>query len=413
MELNFQKKLELYAELSVKVGVNLQKGQLLVVRCPIVCSYFGRLVAKYGFKAGAKDVHIIWGDDDFSRIRYDNADISRYETVPEWEAKMLNDFANDGAAFLSISSTDPSIFAGINPKKPAIFRKAMERDCKDYFKKLDINECSWNIIAIPNEAWAEKVFPNESQEKALEKLWEAIFIAVRINGGNPISEWEQHHKSFKEKLDWLNSMELKEIHITTGKGTDVKIGMPENYIWGGGGATTTSGLFFFPNMPTEEIFSSPHREKINGKIVSALPLIYQGDKIDNFSLTYKDGKLVDYTAEIGYENLKALVETDEGALSLGEVALVPNKSPISDMGILFYNTLYDENASCHLAIGRGFPHCVKGGETMTKEELLEAGVNHSATHVDFMIGTADTEITGIDKDNNQVKIFINGNYINL
>ena len=211
MELTFQRKLELYAQLAVVSGVNLQKDQLLVVNCPTVCAYFAKLLTKYGFEAGAKDVHIIWGNDDVSRLRFDNADITRYEQVPAWQATMLNDFANDGAAFLSVNSSNPSVFAGIDVKKPAAFRKAIERDCKDYRTKLETDACVWNILAIPNEEWAAKVFPEDTVEDAVAKLWEAIFTAVRINGGNPIQEWENHKQSFKEKIKWLDNIDRKSV----------------------------------------------------------------------------------------------------------------------------------------------------------------------------------------------------------
>lgn len=411
--MGFNENLELYAELIVNAGVNLQKGQMLVINCPTDCAYFGRLVAKYGFKREAKDVAIIWTDDDFSRIRYDNADIERYQKVPEWQAKMLNDYANDGACFVNIRSSDPTVFAGIDPKKPAEFSKAVERDCKDYRHKLNVDAVAWNIIAIPNTAWASKIFPDDKPETAVEKLWEAIFKATRVDTGNPLQAWEEHKQSFQKRINWLNELKLKEVRVQTDKGTDITVGMLDNFEWLGGGAKTTEGLYFFPNMPTEEIFTTPHKDKTNGKVHSALPLIYQGDRIDNFYFEYKDGKIVNYGAEVGYENLKSLVETDEGSLRLGELALVPNKSPISDMGILFYNTLYDENASCHLAVGTGFPSALIGGTEMNTEQLLENGVNYSATHVDFMIGTAKTTITGIDSNGKEVPIFIDGNFVNI
>lgn len=412
MSLKFEDKLELYAELIVNAGVNLQKDQMLVVNCPTNSAYFGRLVAKYGFKRGAKDVAIIWNDDDFSRIRYENADISRFQSVPKWQAQMLNDYAKEGACIVNIRSSDPAVFAGIDPKKPAEFAKAFERDCKEYRHKLNVDALAWNIVAIPNEAWASKIFPDVTKEVAVEKLWEAIFKATRVDTGNPLQAWEEHKQSFQKRIEWLNGLNLSKVRVQTEKGTDIELGMLDDFEWLGGGAKTTDGLYFFPNIPTEEIFTTPHKDKTNGKVYSALPLIYQGDKIENFYFEYKDGAIVDYGAEIGYDNLKSLVETDDGSLKLGELALVPNKSPISDMGILFYNTLYDENASCHLAVGTGFPSALKGGTSMNTEELLKHGVNYSATHVDFMIGTPNTKITGIDKNNNEIPIFVDGNFVN-
>lgn len=405
-----QENLRKYAQLSVKSGLNLKKGQILVMNCPIQCAFFAELVAEEAFKAGAKDVVMRWSDNKFTRIRYDYADISRFETVPKWQQELLNGYAQEGAAFLHIISTDPDIFTGIDPKKPAAFSKANKRDCKIYSDLLDIDACVWSIVAIPSPVWAKKVFPNDSEEKAMEKLWEAVLKAVRVDTPDPVAAWEQHKNTFIQKRKWLEDLKLAEINIKTGRGTDLTLGLIDNHLWEGGGAVSTDGTYFFPNMPTEEIFSTPHRLKANGKAVSALPLIYHGTVIDDFYITLENGKIIDYGAKKGYETLKQLVETDEGSHYLGEVALIPNNSPISNMGILFFDTLFDENASCHIAIGRGFPNCVEGGAKMTKEQHIELGINDSATHVDFMIGTPDTEIVGKTKDGKEIVIFKNGNW---
>lgn len=408
MEIN--ENLQKYAELAVKSGVNLQKGQTLVVSCPVECAYFAEIVAKAAFEAGAKDVVMNWNDDNFSRVRYDYAAMSQYENVPKWQAEMMNGYAEECAAFLHIVSANPDVFSGIDPKKPAIWRKAFRNACKLYSEKLDVDACTWCILAIPTPVWAKKVFPELCEKDAMDRLWTAILKAARVDTKDPIAAWEEHKISFRKRVNWLNGLDIKEFHLVTERGTDLRIGMPEGYRFEGGGANSTDGLYFFPNIPTEEIFCTPHRLKVNGHVVNALPLIYQGTMIDNFSLTLIDGKIVDYTAEKGYETLRELIETDEGSHYLGEIALVPNKSPISDMGILFYNTLFDENASCHIAIGLGFPACVKGGVEASAEERLAMGINYSATHVDFMIGTAKTEITAVTKTGETVVIFEAGNF---
>lgn len=406
----YQDSLEKYALLAVKSGLNLQKGQLLVINCPTHSAYFAKIAAKCGFELGAKDVIVVWGNEEIARVRYDNADISRYEAVPAWQAKLLNDAAEEGAAFLHVASADPDIFTGIDSKKTMAWARAMQRDCKPYRDKLDIDACPWCIMALPNENWAKKVFPDCDTDTAMEKLWEAILKASRVDTPDPIAAWDSHRKSFGERKDKLNALKLTSLRLQTGRGTDITIGLTNDHVWEGGGAYTADGLYFFPNIPTEEIFTTPHRMKADGKVVNALPLIYQGTRIDGFSLTFKDGAVTDFSAEVGYDVLKSLLDTDAGARHLGEVALVPHKSPISDMGILFYNTLFDENASCHLAIGQGFPNCLKGGASMTREQLNEAGINESATHCDFMIGTADMTITGTTADGKTVELFKNGNW---
>lgn len=405
-----QENLKKYAKLSIKSGINLQKDQYLVVSCPITCAFFAKLVAKEAFEAGAKDVIMRWSDDDVTRVRYDYADISCYETVPKWMQEQLNGYASMGAAFLHIISSDPEVFSGIDPKKPQALSKAIKRDCKTYSDLLDMDACVWSLVAIPSPVWAKKVFPNDTEEVAMTKLWEAVLKSVKVDTPDPIDAWEQHKKTFIEKRKWLADLKLDEINIKTGKGTDLTLKMIDGNIWEGGGAVSTNGTYFFPNMPTEEIFSTPHKNGANGKAVSALPLIFQGTIIDNFYITLENGRIVDFGAEKGYETLKQLIETDEGSHYLGEVALIPNNSPISNMGILFYDTLFDENASCHIAIGKGFPNCVEGAVEKSTDERVAMGINDSATHVDFMIGTADTEITGKTKDGKTVQIFTKGNW---
>ncbi len=345
-----------------------------------------------------------------SKIKFDYSPVEIFESIPEWVADSRNYYAKRGAAFISIAADDPEIFADVDPAKPAALVKTMHKACKPFFDKLDINACAWNIISVPTVAWAKIVFPNCSEEEAIEKLWDAIFKAVRVDTPNPANAWQEHKKELGEKVAYLNEKQFVSFHYKNSIGTDITVGMTEKHLWAGGGELTQDGLYFFPNMPTEEVFCTPHKDKVNGIVYSALPLNYQGNIIDEFSITYKDGIAVDYSAKKGYDTLKALIETDKGSHHLGELALIPNKSPISDMNILFYNTLFDENASCHFAIGLGFPMCIENGCELTKEQLLELGVNDSVTHVDFMIGTPDMSIVATDKDGNETVIFDNGNW---
>lgn len=404
-------KLQKYAELSVKKGVNLTKGQELVISSPVECAAFTRLLAKAGYEAGAREVIVHYNDEKLSRMKYDNSPLEVFETMPEWASESRNYYAKRGAAFISIAASDPDIYAGVDTKKLSANNKASFTGLKPFYDAMDKNELQWNIVSVPTLAWAKKVFPNKSDEDATKALWDAILNAVRVEGGgDPVQKWLEHDKQLKERASYLNKMQFKEFKLKNKLGTDVTIGMPENHIWEGGSCTSASGVDFFPNMPTEEVFTMPHRDKVNGKVVSSMPLNYRGSLIDKFALTFKEGRIVDFTAELGYDTLKMMIDTDEGSHYLGELALVPYKSPISDMQIMFYNTLFDENASCHLAIGSAYPTTIEGGADMTKEERLAKGGNDSMEHVDFMFGTADLSIIGITADNKEVAIFTDGNF---
>lgn len=408
--MQFEEMLKKYAELIVRCGVNIQKDQILCVNAPISAAPLTRLVAKAAYETGAKEVVVRWSDETLSRLKYDHAPISQFEQVPEWFSAYNNGYAAEGAAFLTIDSADPDAFSGVDPKKPASWIKAVHAVCKPFYDTLDLGKNRWCIVAAPSAEWAKKVFPEESEESAVEHLWEAIFKAVRVDTPDPAAAWEEHHQRFQQKIQALNTLQLDCLHYQNSLGTDLVIGMPENHCWAGGGAETTDGIYHFPNMPTEEIFASPHLDRADGVVYSALPLNYQGTLIDKFWLRFENGRVTDFGAEQGYDTLKALIETDEGSHHLGEVALIPTQSPISEMGILFYNTLFDENASCHFAIGKGFPECLQGGLEASEEELKARGMNDSAAHVDFMLGTADLSITGYTKDGREIPIFRNGNW---
>lgn len=408
--MNFDEMLRKYAKLIVKSGINVQPGQEIYLNAQVENVKFVRLVTEELYKAGAKNVDIIWGDDKLDKIKYENAPMEVFENIPEWRAMQKNGAAERGAGFLYIDSSDPDGLTGIDPKKPAALVKAGMKAYKTYRDHMDKGLNTWCIVATPSPKWAKKIFPDMTEEKAIESLWKAICKAVRIDAEDPIEAWDEHRKTFEEKIKLLNSKQFEKLHFQSANGTDITIGMIENHVWAGGGATTPDGVFYFPNMPTEEIFVSPDNRLANGRVVASKPLCYQGTMIENFSFTFKDGEIIDFDAEKGYETLKELVYTDEGSKRLGEVALVPVKSPISEMGILFYNTLFDENAACHLAIGRGFNECVKNAENMSEEELKAKGLNVSATHVDFMFGTPDMKITGFDKEGNETVIFENGNW---
>ncbi|TGE35083.1 aminopeptidase [Desulfosporosinus fructosivorans] len=403
--------LEKYAHLIVRTGLNLQPKQILVITAPIECAHFTRIVSQLAYEAGALDVVIQWKDELFSKIRYLHAPEEVFEEFPEWQKEFYLFYVHQGAAFLSISASDPELMKDVNPERLTKAQKASSTALKVYRERLMGNKNVWCVISIPTSAWAKKVFPHLSEEDSIEKLWEVILKTVRVDTENPVVSWDEHKTNLKRRMEFLNSLTLKSLHYTNSLGTDLRIELPENHIWLGGSEFTPEGIEFIANIPTEEVFTLPLKTGVNGKAVSSMPLNYNGNLIEQFSLTFKDGKIIDYDAAQGYETLRTIIETDEGSHFLGEVALVPYDSPISNSNILFYNTLFDENASCHLALGKAYPVCLKNGENMNQEDLAKLGVNESLVHVDFMIGTSDLEILGITTDNREIAVFKNGNFV--
>ncbi|WP_332694665.1 aminopeptidase [Halalkalibacter lacteus] len=405
----FQENVEKYADLAVKVGVNIQKGQTLVVRTPINAAEFVRSVAKKAYEAGAKNVHVEWSDEEITKTKYELAPDEAFHEFPEWVAKGYEEMAENGAAFLSITGSNPDLLKDADPERVSNANKASGKAMQGFRSYIMSDKISWSIVAVPSEGWARKVFPEDSEEKAVEKLWDAIFAATRINQADPVAAWQEHLSILDDKMNALNDKHYHALHYTS-EGTDLVIELPETHLWVSGGSINKDGVAFVANMPTEEVFTSAKKTGVNGTVSSTKPLNYGGTLINNFSLTFKDGKVIDFKAEEGYETLKRLLDTDAGARFIGEVALVPHKSPISDTNILFYNTLFDENASNHLAIGSAYAFCIEGGKDMDKEELEKNGLNTSLTHVDFMIGSADMNIDGVYEDGKREPIFREGNW---
>lgn len=401
-------KIEKYAELLVKIGVNIKKNQTLIINSPIECAEFARIISVKAYQSGAKEVIIRWHDELSEKIKYDMAQDSVFDEFPQWAVDFYNSTADKDAAFLSISASDPELMKDVDPKKISRQNKVRNTSLTYYRTRLMSNKNVWCIASIPTKSWAKMVFP-DAGDNAINLLWEAIFKSVRVDQENPIQSWKEHQDTIKDKLSFLNNQNFKFLKYKNALGTDVTIELPEGHFWAGGGSKSPDGQDFIANMPTEEVFTLPKSDGVNGKVVSSIPLNYNGNLIDKFAFTFKDGLVVDYSAEKGYETLTEMLETDDGAKRLGEVALVPYDSPISNQKILFYNTLFDENASCHLALGKAYP-MIKGAEKMNAEEMKSAGINDSLIHVDFMIGTEDLQITGIKKDGLEVIIFKNGNF---
>jgi aminopeptidase len=406
---DFQEKLQKYAALTVQVGVNVQPGQTLVITAPLHTAPFVREVTRKAYEAGAKHVHVEWSDEELTRIKYELAPDEAFHEYPLWRAKGWEEMAENNAAFLSVDAANPDLLTGIDPERIANARKASGKALQKYRSYIMADKVSWSVVAASSPAWAAKVFPDLAADKQEEALWEAIFAATRISADDPVSSWKKHLKELDTKADVLNAKKYRRLHYRA-PGTDLTIELPANHLWVSGGSVNAQGTPFVANMPTEEVFTAPLKEGVNGTVRSTKPLNYGGTLIQDFSFTFENGKIVDVQAKEGLEVLKKLIATDEGSCYLGEVALVPHRSPISAMNVVFYNTLFDENASCHLAIGKAYAFCLNGGKEMPQEEQERQGLNSSLVHVDFMIGSAELDIDGEKEDGTNEPIFRAGNW---
>ena len=405
-----EEKLQEYARLLVRVGLNVQRGQTLVISSPVECAYFARLCAAEAYAAGCKEVVMNWHDDALGRMKYLYADDAVFDDVPLWRRHFFNDYAQEGAAYLAISASDPENLKGVDGSRIIRAQQASGKALKEFDRLQMCSGFPWCIASIPIPNWAKTVFPEDGEERAMERLWDAIFRAVRISGdGKAVEKWQAHLKTLHARMEKLNALKFKSLHYTNALGTDLTVELPEGHIWEAGNDVTLSGQEYIANIPTEELFTSPLKTGVNGVVYASLPLVHDGNIIDGFRFVVKDGKIVEARARQGEETLQAAIAVDEGASYFGEVALVPYDSPISNQKILFYNTLFDENAACHIAFGEAYP-CLEGGQKMTKEELKARGLNDSITHVDFMVGTPDLRIVGTTHDGREIPVFENGNF---
>ncbi|MDR0888877.1 MAG: aminopeptidase [Coriobacteriales bacterium] len=409
-EYTLNEQLERYAELVIKAGCNLQPGQELYLAATTDQVEFARLLTAAAYKQGARHVTVAFGDERISRMHYDNCALEVFQNIPEWSALRNNEMARDGAAILSLTGQDPLIMAGIDPAKPMASAVAGHTACKEFYDAMDLGRNVWCIVGAATPAWAKHVFPDLPEDDAMARLWEAIFTTVRLDADDAIAAWDEHRRTFDARKAWLNEQHFDSLHYTNSLGTDLRIGLNPRGIWNGGGDVTRDGVEFFPNMPTEEVYTTPNFNRVDGTVYSALPLVHNGSLIEDFCVTFKDGRAIASDARVGAELLAAIIAADEGSCRLGECALIPYDSPIRNSGVLFYDTLFDENASCHLALGKGFPDCIDGGMELDETGLHDAGVNDSAVHVDFMVGTKDLNIDGIAANGDVVPVFRNGNW---
>lgn len=402
------KQLETYAELILKKGINIKPNQPLLVIAPIEAIDFVRILARKAYEFGVNDLDFIWEDPILQHDQLVAYDPDQIENSPFFDRTKLEEFGNKKGAVIFLEGPDPDAFQDIPSIKLEASRKASIQTQPTARKKRLTYEFPWVIVAVATTAWAEKLFPKEKNGK--EKLWNLIFDCCLINEKDPLAAWNKKNKESEQQKERLNQLHLKTLHYTNSLGTDLTIELNPDTLWEGALSLTPDGRELLVNIPTEEIFTTPNYQKTNGIVFSSKPLVYEGNIIDEFSLTFENGKVVEVKAKKGEEILKSILKTDQQACYLGEAALVPYDSPISNSKVLFYTTLYDENAACHLALGDGFPTTIPGGDKLTKEELLKRGINQSDVHVDFMIGTKDLKIVGTDFDGVEHLIFEDGNF---
>lgn len=402
--------LDAYADLVVRSGAAVQPGQELVVSAPVERGDFVRRVVRSAYAAGASHVTTIWHDDEVTRLTYQSVDLPYFQHVPAWQVAQLNGLAEMGASFLFLEGTDPAAFDGIDPAKPAAAARARNTECRSFRDGMDFGRNQWSIAGVPVEGWSRTLFPGVSTEEATYRTWVAILQAARADGEDPQADWETHDATFERNKRFLNEDRFDSLRYRSANGTDLTVGLNPGHVWEGGSARTQGGVSYFPNIPTEEVFTTPDRLRVEGLVHSAMPLVHAGHVVDDFWLRFEGGAVVDFDAARGKEVLRHVLDTDEGARRLGECALISKNTPIRQSGRLFYSTLFDENASCHLALGMGFPECLEGGVDMGKDDLLAHGVNQSATHVDFMVGADDLSVVGVTASGEETDVFVNGQW---
>ncbi len=400
--------LEKYAELIFKVGVNLQNGQGVEIACPVEKSFVAETFTEVAYSLGASMVNVRWNNQKIDRLTYINADDKSLVEVPKWFVASKQYLVEKNFCYVAISAEDPMAFYGVDENRLIAVSKAKSIALKKFSETVMKNGIRWCVVSVPTKAWAKSVFPNSAEpELELEK---AIINAMRLNCSSPLSAWQEHIKTLDKHARFLNDCNFDYLHFTSKNGTDLKVGLAKNHKWLSAKEKALDGIEFVANMPTEEIFTAPNYKMTEGIVKSTKPLAFNGNLIEDFSITFKKGKIVDFSAKKGYLTLKGIIETDNGTKSIGEVALIGKSSPIAKSKILFLNTLFDENASCHLALGKGYPTTVENGENLSVKELKDLGVNDSVEHVDFMIGDEDTNIYGVKKDGTKIQIFIDGDW---
>ncbi len=404
--------LDKLAYLSIKRGVSLQKGQNLLITAPIDSLPLVRKICEHAYKEGASIVTPLFSDSDITLSRFKYANDNSFDTAANWLYNGMGEAFDNNTARMAIAGDDPMLLSKMDPDKVSRANKATNIAYKPARERITEFKINWNIISWPGKDWAKRVFPNIDEKKAVDKLGEAIFHASRVSTSeNPVEEWDNHNANLRKKTNWLNSINFKSLHYK-GPGTDLEIGLADGHEWMGGASEAQNGVTCNPNIPSEEVFTTPHAFRVNGKVCSTKPLSYQGTLIDNISVEFKEGKIINAKASRGEDVLLKVLDSDEGARRLGEVALVPNSSPISQLGITFFNTLFDENAASHIALGQCYTKCFKN-KNLNSQDIKSRGGNSSMIHIDWMIGSGDIDVTGINQDGNSIPVFKQGEWAEL
>lgn len=403
--------LRAYADVTVKVGLNLRAGQHLLIRAPIESAPLVRAVARSAYENGACLVEALWSDPELLVARFAHAPAGSFAEHTSWWVDAGLEYVKNGGALLSIAGADPDLLKDADPGDIQVWRAAESVAYAPFARQISGDAINWTIVAYPAQAWAEKVYPDLTAEDAQARLWSAIRSIVRLDQPDPVATWEAHVRRLEARTAFLNERAYDALHFR-GSGTDLRIGLPYRHSWEGGATKAKIGIVNVPNMPTEEVFTAPHRGRADGTVTATMPLSNSGRLIEDFSLTFKDGRVVDLKAGKNEAVLRSIVEMDEGSARLGEVALVPNSSPIAQTGTLFYNTLFDENAASHIALGRAYRTCIEDCGDIEDEDFNAVGGNTSHMHVDFMIGSAEVDVDGIDGDGNAEPLMRAGEWVN-
>ena len=389
-----EQKLNLLAEVAVRVGLGLKEGQELVMTASLDTVDLARRITEQAYRAGASLVTTLYSDDEATLMRYHYAPDAAFDKAAGWLYDGMGAAFRSGAARLAITGGNPALLSNEDPDKVARANRAVSQAYRPALELITRHEINWTIVASATPAWAAQMFPNDTPQAALEKLWEAIFQTTRINVEDPVSEWKRHDAGLQKRAKYLNEKRYAALKYR-GPGTDFTLGLADDHVWMGGGTTAGNGLYCVANMPTEEVFSMPHKDRADGTVTATKPLSHQGTMIENIHVRFEKGRIVEAHASRGEEVLRKLIETDEGARRLGEVALVPHSSPIASSGMIFLNTLFDENAASHIALGQAYSSCMRDGDKLSKEELAAKGGNDSLIHVDWMIGSEKLDIDGV------------------
>ena len=406
----FEKNLDRLAEVAVRAGLGLAPGQQLVMTATLDAVPLARRITAQAYKAGASLVTTLFSDEESALLRYRNGQDAGFDTAASWLYEGMAQAFRSGAARLAIAGNDPSLLSKEDPEKVSRANRSMSKAYRPALELITRHEINWTIVASATPSWAAAVFPDLPRDEAVARLWKAIFAASRADLPDPVAAWKAHDKNLHARADQMTKQQYSALHFK-GPGTDLRVGLSVDHVWLGGGSLARNGIYGIPNMPTEEVFTTPHKNRVEGQVTSTKPLSHQGTLIEGISVRFEAGKIVEAHASRGEQVLQRMIETDEGARRLGEVSLVPHSSPISASGLLFMNTLFDENAACHIALGQAYSACLKDGDTASPEQLASRGANESLIHVDWMIGSNRIDVDGITAAGNAEPVMRGGEWV--